>query len=226
MMSEYSNNSPEGQDTIIHPRPEHTEEKLSPKESKVAKQLTQLLRHARLGSDTQNPGIGPDGFCPLTNIQEHLHLDHELCLRIVAQDKKNRFMMIERDGHVLVRANQGHSIPWIKDNELLTRITNALPVLVHGTSRKAWGHIRSSGSLRRMNRCHIHFTTALPQENRVISGMRISSEIAIYINMSRAMADGIVFYRSANGVILTPDEVPTCYFETMINIRTGDEITL
>jgi hypothetical protein len=57
--------------------------------------------------------------------------------------------------------------------------------------------------LSRMNRQHIHLAQGLGQDG-VISGMRASSRILIYINLAAAMRKDIKFYLSRNGVILTP----------------------
>ena len=43
----------------------------------------------------------------------------------------------------------------------------------------------------------------LVTDSQVISGARGTSEVFIVIDMEKALADGIEFYRSANGVILT-----------------------
>jgi 2'-phosphotransferase len=108
-----------------------------------------------------------------------------------------------------IRANQGHSFRGIQADQLLTQLTKeelADPdlTIIHGTTRKAWeGHIQHEG-LSRMKRNHIHFATDLPKSpNKPISGMRSSSEIYIYINGRKCADDGIAFYRSDNGVILT-----------------------
>lgn len=74
--------------------------------------------------------------------------------------------------------------------------------------------------LCRMDRNHIHFApggmcTCLAESylylraaklkgDKVISGMRGSAEILIYIDLARAMHDGIEFFISNNEVILTP----------------------
>jgi RNA:NAD 2'-phosphotransferase (TPT1/KptA family) len=55
-----------------------------------------------------------------------------------------------------------------------------------------------------MNRCHIHFATGLPGENGVVSGMRRSSEVLIFIDLHKAITDGVPFYISENSVILCP----------------------
>lgn len=49
---------------------------------------------------------------------------------------------------------------------------------------------------------HIHFSTGY-QDDTVISGMRKTCEIFIEIDMKKAMDDGIKFYKSNNGVILS-----------------------
>lgn len=54
-----------------------------------------------------------------------------------------------------------------------------------------------------MSRNHIHFAPGLPQEDGVISGMRKSCDVYIYIDMVQAIKDGIDFYISSNNVILT-----------------------
>lgn len=53
-----------------------------------------------------------------------------------------------------------------------------------------------------MNRTHIHFTNSLPKESTQ-SGIRSNCQIYIYINVSKAMNDGIKFFLSDNNVILT-----------------------
>lgn len=54
-----------------------------------------------------------------------------------------------------------------------------------------------------MNRLHIHFASGLLSDPNVKSGMRHSANVFIYIDAVKAMADGIRFYTSANGVILS-----------------------
>lgn len=45
----------------------------------------------------------------------------------------------------------------------------------------------------------------MPGQKSVISGMRLSSEVVIEVNMARAMIEGgIRFFISKNGVILSP----------------------
>jgi 2'-phosphotransferase len=119
-----------------------------------------------------------------------------------------------------IRANQGHSIKTIDPNRLLTKLSSdalrALPCIVHGTYEEAWQSIQEQG-LRKQNRNHIHFATGLPEEpNGVISGMRRTCTIYIYLHASNFAYDGIDFFKSDNGVILTAGVVegtlPPDYF--------------
>jgi 2'-phosphotransferase len=125
---------------------------------------------------------------------------------VVARDNKGRFSLQFRDGRLLIRANQGHTIPTVSDAELLERIADGadIPVCVHGTSLRAWSDILETGGLSRMSRNHIHFAPGLPGAAEVVSGFRAGCEVAIFVDARKAMAtDGIVFFKSANNVILT-----------------------
>jgi 2'-phosphotransferase len=107
-----------------------------------------------------------------------------------------------------IRANQGHSIPNISCEDLLERIPSTelgkIKTIVHGTYRKAWEEFICVHGLSRMKRNHIHFAPGLPDDkDHVISGMRKTSEIYIYIDSQKCASDEVKFYRSDNGVILT-----------------------
>ena len=130
----------------------------------------------------------------------------------------------------LIRANQGHSLASVETEDLLTPITleNAPEMIVHGTTAKAWNLILQSGGLKPMGRNHVHFASGIPAglgndahegavgqlgdtaskdagtaSGAVISGMRNTSNILIYIDLSKAMNEGgLKFWRSENGVIL------------------------
>lgn len=121
----------------------------------------------------------------------------------------------------LIRANQGHSIK-VDVEGLLTRISaekgNVPEVVVHGTDEAAWNLILKSGGLRKMGRNHIHFAAGLPagfktmdggaddgakEAPPVISGMRKSSTVLVYVDIVAAMEAGIEFFLSENGVILS-----------------------
>lgn len=127
----------------------------------------------------------------------------------------------------LIRATQGHSIKTVDAASFLEPLSlsdeSKLPdTVVHGTFHSTWPLILQTGGLRCMGRNHIHFATgpslesvlavhgddaaqgkSKPDEARVISGMRRDAQVLIYINVRKALAAGVPFWRSENGVILS-----------------------
>lgn len=63
------------------------------------------------------------------------------------------------------------------------------------------GNIATQG-LSRMTRNHIHLAQGIAGQN-IISGVRNSSQILIYIDLPSALSAGLKFYLSANGVVLS-----------------------
>ncbi|KAF2151028.1 phosphotransferase KptA/Tpt1 [Myriangium duriaei CBS 260.36] len=142
----------------------------------------------------------------------------------------------------LIRANQGHSVA-VDAESLLTRIdeSNLPATCIHGTTHSAWTLIVSTGGLKRMTRQHVHFASGLPagfksiidkadpgaeQTAPVISGMRNSSTVLIFLDIKRAVEGGIKFWLSENGVILTEGDengiVPLTFFKS-VEDRTGGQ---
>ncbi|KAM0334272.1 hypothetical protein ACHAQA_001294 [Verticillium albo-atrum] len=123
--------------------------------------------------------------------------------------------------HYLVRANQGHSIK-LDSAALLTPITAAagnIPATVfHGTYLAVWPEIEASGGLKKMGRNHVHFATELPEDiKKEMSGMRKDSELLVYVDVEAALKEGIEWWISENGVVLTEGNgegmVPSRFFK-------------
>lgn len=91
---------------------------------------------------------------------------------VVDNNDKQRFKLIQEQGEYLIRANQGHSIKSVNQDQLLERLAEPLPVAVHGTSLDSWQSIKQQGLLC-MKRNHIHLAPGLPGHDGVISGMHI-----------------------------------------------------
>nr|GEV85808.1 tRNA 2'-phosphotransferase 1-like isoform X1 [Tanacetum cinerariifolium] len=135
----------------------------------------------------------------------------------VRRDNKQRFGLVEENGELLIRANQGHTVTLVETESLLKPILSAeeFPVCVHGTYRKNLGLILKSG-LKRMERLHVHFSCGLPTDGEVISGMRRNVNILIFLDMRKALEGGMKLYISDNKVILTEGfdgVVPVEYFK-------------
>lgn len=145
-----------------------------------------------------------------------------------------------------IRANQGHTMTCINEEELLTPITkdelmNMKPnSIVHGTYRKAWIEYIQKEGLCRMKRNHIHFAPGLPlgfiigkeeasndeKGVKVISGMRTSCDVLIYLDEQKCAKDNLRFFRSDNGVILTSGlgergMLPVCYFSKVVDVKSN-----
>ncbi|XP_027221764.1 tRNA 2'-phosphotransferase 1 isoform X1 [Penaeus vannamei] len=192
---------------------------------KTSKALSWLLRH---GAAKEGLELLPGGWAKLDDV-----LKKPKFKRVTVQDieevviscPKQRFGLKEEDGVYYIKANQGHSIQ-VEDPEL-TEITLEDRVLevVHGTYYRHWPSIKEQG-LSRMNRTHIHFAPGLPGDSAVISGMRTSCQLYIWINLPKALEDGYKFYKSANNVILCPGNeegfLPPKYFAKVTDKRTGE----
>ena len=123
-------------------------------------------------------------------------------------DQKQRFSLIQRGDSWFIRANQGHSgdvAAHLVDEEMLQPVLSSEdhPVCVHGTNKEAWDKITASGGLSRMARKHIHMSSQHKGSKDMISGMRKRSNVMIYIDLDKAIAEGIKFYISTNQVILS-----------------------
>jgi 2'-phosphotransferase len=174
-------------------------------------------------------------------------------LRVVKNCAKQRFH-IERlkdaeDGDYeewYVRANQGHTMTNIEvDMAEIDQSNNTVSECVHGTYYKAWNLIKVSG-LSKMARQHIHLSEDFPGSKEVISGMRRNCEVAVFIDVPKALKgfdlfsffittktctltflsnhiDGIKLFRSANNVILSPGDsegfIKPKYFIRVVDLK-------
>lgn len=171
-----------------------------------SKYLSYLLRH---GAKDKNLRMSSDGFVEVDEILRipqsiQYKLNSEIIRGIVESNDKKRFELRTLNGRLCIRASQGHSIKHLDESQMMQMITSAdeVPLAVHGTFRRFLPAIESGG-LKVMGRNHIHMTTGYPGDADVISGMRKTCEVFIEIDVKKAMDDGIKFFRSANGVVLT-----------------------
>ena len=99
--------------------------------------------------------------------------------------------------------------------------------IVHGTYFKSWNDIKRQG-LNKMRRLHVHFAKGLPDNGKVISGMRTTCELIIYLDLRAALSAGLKFYLSENGVILTDGDdagyVETRFFSKVVDRKSGELI--
>lgn len=194
---------------------------------KLSKCMSWLLRHGLLDD------IGEDGYVTMNILLKNLRdkekeqklppITEELVEMIVKDSDKQRFKIIDRDGVKMIRASQGHSIKKVKTLLLLEEIDKDFTkdkIFVHGTYRKNLESIKATG-LSKCSRNHIHLTTGLPDDGTVISGMRGNCNVIIYVDVAKAMDNGLKFYLSDNGVVLSEGDdngfIPSEFFEKIVD---------
>merc|ERR1719195_1353680 len=178
-----------------------------------SKAMTQILRHTA-------PSLGiemrPDGFCKASDVLASKPLIEfnttvdDLTSTVQNNDKK-RFATALFDGELFVRAVQGHSIEAVDDGALLRTLGPDDPdlplVCAHGTYRRHLSRIAEEGLLAggpSRFRSHVHCVPYDPSDERIISGMRRNCEVVLYLDLRRALRDGVPFFMSSNGVLLSP----------------------
>ena len=176
--------------------------------------LSWALRH---GAPELGLQMSPDGYVRLSDLLENPNSRFngkwtEKDVRMVVETSdKQRFKLesqtVDDESEVLfIRANQGHSIPGIDPNQLLSPISAeelCSLTIVHGTFLDKWENHISKQGLSRMTRNHIHFAKGLPHDDQVISGMRKSCNVYIYVDGEKCAKQGVGFFQSDNGVLLT-----------------------
>ncbi len=172
---------------------------------RISKTLAWVLRHNAINLGLS---IDSEGYVELDQIlklEQFKGVTKETINQIVELNNKQRYQIKIVNDKVMIRANQGHSKSYqtvLDDNEMLTLLTKPLDNCIHGTTIEAYQKIKESG-LNVMGRVHIHFAIGNPSDPNVISGIRANSKVLIYIDMKKAMDDGIQFYISSNNVILS-----------------------
>ncbi|KAF9485594.1 hypothetical protein BDN70DRAFT_871264 [Pholiota conissans] len=126
-----------------------------------------------------------------------------------------------KDGIWWIKARQGHSIKTVKLELRPILSVSDIPtgMAVHGTNPEAWKSIAKTG-LSKMKRNHIHLAQNVAGSG-VISGMRTSSKVLIYVDVQKAIDAGIKFWFSENGVVLTEGDekgfLLTRFFEKVVD---------
>ena len=188
----------------------------SNKLDKISRTMTKILRH-----ELDNYIHDEKGFVDLDlilksgKIFNEVNIDH--IKKIVDTDNKSRFSLNFKGNKIFIRANQGHSSGNLNDNDMLTLLNEQISGCYHATYSDNINSIKKNG-ISRMKRKHIH----IAESDQAKSGKRSSCNVKIFINMELAINDGIKFYRSENGVILTEGDengllLPK-YFLDIVNI--------
>jgi putative RNA 2'-phosphotransferase len=164
---------------------------------KISKFLSLVLRHK---PETIGIKLDENGWVEidelLVALSKHNHpIDIDCLEEIVATNDKKRFAFNSLGTHI--RASQGHSI-----NVDLGLEPQRPPVrLYHGTNYDNMQQIMKSG-LKPMTRDFVHMSEDLYTAEKV--GSRQGGQLVVLdIDAMQMYNDGVVFYKSENGVWLT-----------------------
>lgn len=197
----------------------------------LSKSMSYALRH---GASQLGLQMGTDGFLFVEDLLAHPQF-HSYSLedveRVVATNDKQRFKLCTHpeNGRLQIRANQGHSVQVVDlELKLVTAGSPDCPAeAVHGSYLRNWSSIQQQG-LSRMKRTHIHLARGLAGEDGVISGMRKDCDLAVFIDVPKALADGIKFFWSENDVLLTAGDaegkIQPKYFSRALRLRPSRSI--
>jgi putative RNA 2'-phosphotransferase len=174
--------------------------------NEVGKFIALILRHK---PEVIGISLDEHGWANVDELIEGIskthRIDKELLEEIVSTDNKQRYSFNE--DHTLIRANQGHSIP--VDVEL----DEVVPpeILYHGTGEKYTASIDEQGLIPK-SRLYVHLSG--DYDTAVNVGSRHGKPVVYRVKSGEMYRDGIVFYRSVNGVWLTK-AVPVDYLDKL-----------
>lgn len=190
----------------------------------ISKALSYLLRH---GATKENLAVDNNGYIPITTVLNHNRLRSHKCsrddlMRVVDNNDKKRFIVDSENDKIA--ATQGHSIKLKPDESILTPINDVSdlpPMLIHGTNIRNSILILESGKLSKMHRNHIHLSLGvIGKDENVISGMRLTSTVYIYIKEDQDTLQNLKLFKSINNVYLCENDIE-CKFFDKVEIKKG-----
>lgn len=206
----------------------------------ISKAMSHVLRH---GADKARVTMSVNGYVALDDLLRGGTLRNRNATaadvaQVVADNDKQRFRLVydAKNGpgstRMYVCASQGHSLEGVKvDMKVISTAADAADTVVHGTYHTAFQKIRESGYLSVMTRQHIHFAKGMPSEAGVISGMRASAQVVLFLDVAKCLEDGIPLLESASGVLLTAGvgttgQLPLKYIKKAVDRKTGASLPL
>ena len=172
--------------------------------TKVSRYVSLILRHK---PETIGISLDEHGWANvdelIKGISKEYPINIDILEEIVRTDEKQRYSFNE--GHTLIRANQGHSIP--VDVEL--EEVRPPEYLYHGTGVKYVESIRKDGLIPK-NRLYVHLSE--DKETATNVGKRHGKPFIYRVCSGKMYRDGFIFYKSKNGIWLTKN-VPIEYLE-------------
>ena len=166
----------------------------------MSKFLSYLLRHHPEDLDLK---LDKAGWVSVDELLSKLNKDRDTeftlthLQELVETNNKQRFAIEERWGKLYIRANQGHSI---KSLDMGYKPITPPDILYHGTGVKYLNSILKQGLLHK-NRQYVHLSATIDVAKSV--GERHGKPVILVVDAKKMAKDGVVFYKSENGVWLT-----------------------
>jgi putative RNA 2'-phosphotransferase len=169
-----------------------------------------LAKHLRHSPDALGLTLRPGGWVSVDDLltasaRAGFGITYDELLECVETNDKQRFAFDDTGG--LIRANQGHSVAVDLHLQALT----PPDVLYHGTVERFLTSILAEG-LKKGKRHHVHLSPDVETARKV--GARRGKPVILRVAAATMHADGLAFFRSANGVWLT-ESVPALYLQKM-----------
>jgi putative RNA 2'-phosphotransferase len=179
-----------------------------------SKYLSFLLRHR---PEAANLALDKEGWCSIQQLVQNTDFTIAELVQIVREDKKTRYSFEPALGVCLqsgeqptsIRANQGHSTGDVK---LSFKAVTPPVKLYHGADNTVLKKILKDGLLP-MSRHHVHLSGDIETAESV-GGRRRHGFVVLEIDAKAALADGLKFFISENGVYLA-EHVPSKYLREL-----------
>ncbi len=172
---------------------------------RIGKFMSLILRHK---PEEANIEIDVEGWTDIKILLKSLNITKSELDWILENNNKDRFSY--NDTNTKVRANQGHSLPYVQIEYKEITLEEALEYVYHGTSTDVFSILLKEG-ISKMKRTHVHLSK--DEETAIDVGKRKSSNIVIVkIKAKEMVSEGNKLYISKNGVYLA-DYVPAKYLD-------------
>lgn len=171
----------------------------------ISKYMSLLLRHK---PEKGNLTLDTQGYTSVDKLLKVLNIDLKTLNEIVDTDSKKRYSF--NADKTMIRANQGHSVPYVHID-----FEEFIPTdkLYHGTAKKYESSILKEGLVPK-SRLYVHLSKDLDTAVKV--GMRHAKDkknlVIFDVDAVQMYKDNYKFYISENNVVLI-DKVPANYLK-------------
>ncbi|MEM9218344.1 MAG: RNA 2'-phosphotransferase [Cyanobacteria bacterium P01_F01_bin.150] len=166
----------------------------------TSKFLSLVLRHQpeKIGLTLDAQGWADVDELLALSTQHGVALSRDRLIQVVETNDKQRFAF--NGDRTRIRANQGHSI----SVDLALEPQTPPDILFHGTATRFLDSIQAKGLISG-SRQHVHLSA--DKDTAVKVGKRHGKPVVLTVNAAAMVQQGMIFFRSENGVWLT-DHVP------------------